>query len=1009
MMGKAINKLFAMGCAVSLLLTMPGMLVLADEMQEEEIILSDTSESEIVKSILEDERICEDIADDIIPEIDASDSSVSSDEVVVEDAVEAELNHNSQEEIVGSGDITVGGGVTASVSTSGAVVFYSNGGTLNRDWAYKLEKDGYIIRSIKVDTHSIVQLPSDSHEIFEGLDSMTVFDPLRFDTSNVTNMARMFRECRSLSKLDLSSFKTSKVTNMAGMFSECRSLSKLNMSSFNTSKVTNMAGMFSGCESLGELDLSSFNTSNVTDMGGIFINCESLSELDLSSFDTSKATSMMRLFKNCRGLRELDLSNFNTSNVTDMWEMFCDCSSLSELDLSSFNTTNVTDMDDMFRSCGNLRELNLSSFNTSNVKGMYDMFLGCSSLTKLDLSSFNTVNVSFMHQMFWGCSSLVELDLSSFDTTNVTDYIEMFYDCASLVVLKTPKKNSIKDIDLPVTMYDRDGTEYHELPVLSESIMLTNDMLPKIDITKCTITLSQTSYTYDGEAKKPSVTVKDGNTTLTAGTDYTVSYKKNTNAGTATVTVTGMGNCYGTINSEFTIKRASAGLKFAEKSVSKSTLDGAFTNSLMKATDGEVTFSSGNTNIATVDSKSGLVKIKDAGTVVITATAVAVGNYNAGNASYTLTVLPGSIEKVSVAGVSLSYGYSGKAYIPDVTVKANDVILTEGKDYTIQIKNNINPGTATIIITGKGKYTGTRIKRFEIVDCVSSLVSGKTYQLIPKNNSKTAVCSYSGKMVNNTKVYITDRSNSEAMRFKAVKNSDGTWKFINSKCELALAVQQNSSEVGKGLVLYDQTTKTAQNWKLEKKSDNSFAIRNAVSGLSIAMSDESAVKGTTLSMAETQSNGLQRFYIVEASAVSVPFDGTYAVRASANNNFALNIASSSKDDGANVNLYSYSNTKDKKFKVMYSGGGYYRLVNLNSGLCLTVKGNSNADGTNIIQSKWAAGDGQRWKIKKNSDGTVTFTNALGTNIHLVSNKTANGTNIVAKNPTTSKAQKWYLN
>ena len=52
-----------------------------------------------------------------------------------------------------------------------------------------------------------------------------------------------------------------------------------------------------------------------------------------------------------------------------------------------------------------------------------------------------------------------------------------------------------------------------------------------------TITLSQTSYTYDGSAKEPTVTVKDGETTIPAE-EYTIGYSNNTNVGTATVTIT---------------------------------------------------------------------------------------------------------------------------------------------------------------------------------------------------------------------------------------------------------------------------------------------------------------------------------------------------------------------------------------------------------------------------------------------------------------------------------------
>ena len=58
-----------------------------------------------------------------------------------------------------------------------------------------------------------------------------------------------------------------------------------------------------------------------------------------------------------------------------------------------------------------------------------------------------------------------------------------------------------------------------------------------------TITLSSTSFTYNGSSQKATVTVKDGSTTLTEGTHYTVSYPTDTTiAGTKTITITGKGN-----------------------------------------------------------------------------------------------------------------------------------------------------------------------------------------------------------------------------------------------------------------------------------------------------------------------------------------------------------------------------------------------------------------------------------------------------------------------------------
>lgn len=78
----------------------------------------------------------------------------------------------------------------------------------------------------------------------------------------------------------------------------------------------------------------------------------------------------------------------------------------------------------------------------------------------------------------------------------------------------------------------------------------------KKEISECTVTLSETEYIYDGEAKTPAVTVKDGEKILEKGTDYTVSYNNNTKVGTGTVTVEGTGNYTGTVQKTFTIKNA---------------------------------------------------------------------------------------------------------------------------------------------------------------------------------------------------------------------------------------------------------------------------------------------------------------------------------------------------------------------------------------------------------------------------------------------------------------------
>jgi surface protein len=152
-----------------------------------------------------------------------------------------------------------------------------------------------------------------------------------------TSLSDMFSDCLYLATINgITEWDTSNVTDMSRMFFCCTSLKSLDLSNFDTSNVTNMIGMFNGCNSLESIDLSSFNnTSNVTDMSWMFYSCDNLTTLDLSSFDTSNVTDMSWMFYSCDNLTELNLSNFDISNVTDMFCMFEYCNKLRTLRLDN--------------------------------------------------------------------------------------------------------------------------------------------------------------------------------------------------------------------------------------------------------------------------------------------------------------------------------------------------------------------------------------------------------------------------------------------------------------------------------------------------------------------------------------------------------------------------------------------------------------------------------------------------------------------------------------------------
>lgn len=270
----------------------------------------------------------------------------------------------------------------------------------------------------------------------EGAYSIDDYDQNVPDKNDPYNYQPMWitDHCQDIEKVIFDdSFADARPTTCCAWFYKCNVKSFEGIKNLNTTNVTDMSRMFFYCSSLTTLDVSGFDTKNVKDMGRMFGGCTGLTTLNVSNFDTRNVTTMIGMFFDCNKLTTLDLSNFNTDNVTDMCGVFYNCQKLKTVNLSNFNTGNVTDMDLMFENCYELTTLDLSSFNTSKVTDMSYMFHGCNELTSLDLSNFNTVNITKTTGMFLSCFKITTIYISNnFVTTNVTEDEYMFENCTAL-------------------------------------------------------------------------------------------------------------------------------------------------------------------------------------------------------------------------------------------------------------------------------------------------------------------------------------------------------------------------------------------------------------------------------------------------------------------------------------------------------------------------------------------------------------------------------------------------
>ncbi len=236
------------------------------------------------------------------------------------------------------------------------------------------------------------------------------------------------------------------------------------------------------------------------------------------------------------------------------------------------------------------------------------------------------------------------------------------------------------------------------------------------DIAECEVTLESRSYIYDGTAKVPQVVVKDGETVLLENEDYTLSYSDNTKAGTASVTVTGIGSHSGQITKNFTIYKAAQDL---EVSLDRSSIKIGESAMFTVHGKGALSFLSEDPSIADVDSEGKVTGIS-AGQTKITVQATGDDDHEEASCSITVNVTVDRTESgtaLSTCEITLdisSHTYDGTAKTPEVSVKSGNTILKKDIDHRVGYSNNTNVGTASVIIKGLGSYSGTVTKTFVI-------------------------------------------------------------------------------------------------------------------------------------------------------------------------------------------------------------------------------------------------------------------------------------------------------
>ena len=265
---------------------------------------------------------------------------------------------------------------------------------------------------------------------------------------------------------------------------------------------------------------------------------------------------------------------------------------------------------------------------------------------------------------------------------------------AQTVINATGHKSSVWIVDKAASIGVK-GSKHKECTVCKK-VLETAEIpaLSRISISKASVTLSTSTYAYDGKAKKPGVTVKLNGKTLKNGTDYTVSYSNNTKVGTAKVTITGKGNYTGSVSKTYSIKNnfkkaTVSGIStkaFTGKNITQSITVKYNGKTLKNGTDYTVSYSN--------NKKIGTATVKIAGK----------GSYT-GTATKTFKINPAKqeIQKLTAKSKAFFVDWAQKGSATGYEIQyATNSKFTSAKKVTIT--NNKTDKTTVSKLSGKKKY-----------------------------------------------------------------------------------------------------------------------------------------------------------------------------------------------------------------------------------------------------------------------------------------------------------------
>lgn len=545
-----------------------------------------------------------------------------------------------------------------------------------------------------------------------------------------------------------------------------------------------------------------------------------------------------------------------------------------------------------------------------------------------------------------------------------------------------------------------------------------------LDVSKGTAHVGSVYYT--GKNVEPEVNLSMKNNALVQGRDYKVVYSNNVNLGKGTATIIGINAFTGKLNISFDIIKDEMSNGTYEIVTSKDNNKVLDIANGSKSKGANVQLYQWNGTVAQqyeiVKNQKGYYTIKNCGSnfyLGISTNWNTMGNYNR-----------------LVQGVDSS---SKAAQFVFTKNSKGQWIISSAWDskYVIDLSNgSTNNGAAIQIYTNNNsqaqawklmKVKNVREEMDELASKNKNTLSDGTYFISSSKNTSYVLDVSNGSKNNFGNIWLFKNNGTVAQAWTVKHDSKGYVTFINVGSNKAIDVYDGKAIDYQNISQYTSNNSYAQKWIVTKDSMG-YKIMSAIDkNYVLDLYNGSVNNGSNIQVYQSNGTVAQRWkfdkYVkptVETARQKMDkmakeynaniTESTYVISNFAQSKYVVDVSNGSKNSGANVWVFQSNNTNAQKWKVKKDSVGYITFINVGSNKALDVYNGNASNGTNIWQFNYNDSYAQKWIAKKNTDGSLTFLSALNSNyvLDISTGTVRNQQNIQLYQNNGTNAQKFKL-